>query len=129
MFNKKYIMVKVIKEQNSYSIRKAIRINPDKPIYKGITIDIQNPTFTKKLKSFFYVDAKGNQLSFGKVNPNNTDAKVIDDMLAGKVIADLTKDMTGKDIKQKIFDIITGALLGGLTSFIIAGFVFGGFVI
>lgn len=129
MFKKKYIIVKLIKEQNSYSIVGVSRFNPEKPIKKGTRIDIQNPSFTKGLKIYFYMDNKGNQLSFAKVNPNNNDTKIIDDILAGKVISELTKDMTGKDMKQKLIDMITGALVGGLSTFIIAGFVFGGFAI
>lgn len=127
MFNKKYIAVFLIKEQNSYSINRVIRFNPIKPIIKGNNIDIQNPTFTKRLKVYFYIDNDGKQLSFEKGKPSNIDKKVIDDILAKGIISDLTKDMLGSNLKQKLLDMILGGILGGLITFIVSAFVFGGF--
>lgn len=129
MFSKKYIVVSVIKEQNTYEIVNSVRINPIKPLYKGNNIEIKNPSFTKRLKVFFYIDNNGNQLSFGNNKPTNIDTKVIDDILSGKVISELTKNMTGKNIRQKIFDMIFGGLIGGLSTFIASAFIFGGIVI
>ena len=129
MFRKKYIAVFLLKEKESYSVSKIIRFNPLKPIINGKRINTDNPTFSKRLKTFFYLDNKGNQLSFNSNEVSNMDTKIIDDILSKKVISELTKDMSGSNFRQKIYDIITGALIGGLTSFIIAGFVFGGFVV
>lgn len=127
MFKTKYIAVFLIKEHETYEINKAIRFNPLDPIIDGITIDIDNPSFTKKLKSFFYIDNDKNQLSFEKGKPSNIDTKIIDDILQKKIISELTKDMIATNFGKRIFDILTGALIGGLSTFIVAGFVFGGF--
>lgn len=129
MFGKKYIMVSVIKEQNTYSITKAQRFNPDNPVIKGNKINVDNPTFTKRLKLFFYMDKSGKQLNFLKGKSINYDKDVIDDFLSKGIIADFAKGLTQKNTKQKIFDLITGALLGGLITFIVSAFVFGGFTI
>ena len=129
MFKKKYIAVFLLKEKESYSVLKIIRFNPLNPIINGKRIDTNNPTFSKGLKTFFYLESKGNQLSFNSIELSNMDIKIIDDILSKKVISELTKDMSGSNLRRKIFDMITGALIGGLTSFIIAGFIFGGFAV
>ena len=129
MFKKKYIAVLLLKEKGSYSVSRILRFNPLKPIINGKRIDTDNPTFSKRLKTFFYLDSKGNQLSFNSIEISNMDTKIIDDILSKKVISELTKDMSGSDFRKKIIDMITGALIGGLTTFIIAGFVFGGFAV
>lgn len=129
MFKTKYIAVFLIKEHETYNINKAIRFNPLDPIINGLTIDIDNPSFTKKLKSFFFIDNNNNQLSFKKGKPSNIDTKIIDDILQKKIISELTKDMVATNFGKRIFDILTGALIGGLSTFIVAGFVFGGFII
>ncbi len=129
MFNKKYIAVFLLNEKGSYSVSKIIRFNPLEPMINGKRIDTDNPTFSKRLKTFFYLDSKGKQLSFNSIDISNMDTKIIDGILEQKVISELTKDMSGSNFRQKIFDLLTGALIGGLTSFIIAGFVFGGFAV
>lgn len=129
MFKKKYIAVSLLKENESYSVLKIIRFNPLNPIIKGKRIDTKNPTFSKGLKTFFYLDNKGNQLSFNSIEISNMDTKIIDDILSKKVISELTKDMSGSDFRKKIIDMLTGGLIGGLISFIISAFLFGGIVV
>lgn len=131
MFNKKYIMVSVIKELGGFSINKMKVFKPSensKTIIEGITIDTDNPTISKRLKIYFYFN-KGKQLSFIKGKPNNYDKGVVDDMLCKGIISEFTKAISRKNTKQKIFDLIIGSLFGGLITFIISAFVFGGFTI
>lgn len=131
MFNKKYIMVKVIKELGGFSINEMKVFKPSddsKTVIDGLTIDTDNPTFSRRLKLFFYFN-KGKQLSFIKGKPNNYNKAVVDDLLCRGIISEFTKGMSQKNTKQKFIDLITGGVVGGLIAFIVSAFVFGGFTI
>lgn len=129
MFKKKYIAVFLIREQGSYNINSMRRIKPLTKTIKGIPIDTSIQTYSKGLKLYFCIDLTSKkQITFDKDNKPNINTKVIDDILAQKIISELTRDMSGSNFKNRLYDIITGGLIGGLTGFIVAGFVFGGFV-
>ncbi len=124
MLKQKYIMVLLIKEQESYTISKEIRINPSKKEYKGYPIDISSYSYRKGLKKFFFFDLnKGIQLYIQNGKLPNINTKIIDDILAKKIISELTSDINGMNFKEKIFNFIIGSAIGGLIGYIIGSMI------
>jgi len=131
MLKKKYIVRFLIKEKDIYTVIKSKRIQPtDKEISfrdKTYIIDITNPTYSKILKLFFFIDINKSddcQLSFvkkkitSKISPDDID------MVIGKhIIKQLTSNLTDTAFKTNLMYVIFGLIMGGLIGFIAGGYV------
>ena len=122
---KKYILVFLLKEQNTYEIRKKKRFNPinNKIKYKKklYIIDTSKPTFTRKQKLFYAIDIDIGQLYFPnntKVNINEVkDDKKFRDLMMGtdlieKLSSGLLEKVNIKNIFEKILYIGFGIAIG-----------------
>lgn len=132
MFNKKYIAVFLLKDQESYEIEAKKKFKPtEKSISfrkKSYPVNIKEKSYSKGLFVYycFDIDTK-KQLNLNRPKEVFLGSKAMDLAIAEKIIPDLTKDMSDTSFKKNIYNLIIGIIIGGLTSFIIAGFIFGGF--
>jgi len=130
MLKKKYIVRFLIKEKDIYTVIKSKKIKPtDKEISfrdKTYIIDITNPTYSKILKLFFFIDINKSddcQLSFvkkknaSKITPDDID------MIIGKhIIKQLTSNLTDTAFKTNLMYVLFGLILGGCIGWIAGGF-------
>ena len=130
MLKKKYIIKFLIKEKEIYTVIKSKRIQPTtkevKFRDKTYIIDITNPTYSKVLKLFFFIDiemSENCQLSFVK---NEKDSKItpeIIDLIVGKsIIKQLTSNLTDSAFRTNLMYVIFGLALGGAIGWIAGGF-------
>ena len=130
MINKKYIIKFLIKEYGIYTILKSKRFNPlDKEISfrdKTYIIDVNNPTFKKTLKQFYFIDidkTENCQLIFHKDKKTSIITPEIMDLIVSKsIIKQLTSNLTDTAFKMNLMYIIFGAIIGGLIGWIAGGF-------
>ena len=128
---KKYILVFLLKEQNTYTIRKKKRFDPtnNKIRYKKRLhiIDTNTPTFTRKQKLFFCIDINKGQLFFKdtsiKKDKNNETKTTIEqdkeflDLTIGTILIEklssgLIEKVNVKNIFEKILYIGFGISIG-----------------
>lgn len=126
MFNKKkrYIAVFLIKEQNTYTIIDKKIFNPtlDSIEHKSNTyiINSGNPTFSKGLNLFFFIDRDSKkQLLFVKNKSEGNDTEIIDLIMSKKIIKQLTSELGGIDFKTILLYLAIGLSLGGMIGYII----------
>ena len=131
MLKKKYIVRFLIKEKEIYTIIKSKRIQPTtKEISfrdKTYIIDITNPTYSKVLKLFFFIDIDKSddcQLSFVKKKGSSKITADDIDMIIGKhIIKQLTSNLTDTAFKTNLMYVLFGLALGGAIGWIAGGFV------
>lgn len=118
---KKYILVFLLKEQNTYELRKKKRFNPtnNRIKYKKRLhiIDISKPTFTRKQKLFYFIDIDKGQLYFNDDDSEIKKDKPFMDLLLGtdlieKLSSGLIEKVNVKDIFEKIIYIGFGIAIG-----------------
>jgi len=131
MLKKKYIVRFLIKEKEIYTVIKSKRIQPTtKEISfrdKSYIIDTTNPTYSKVLKLFFFIDIDKSddcQLSFIKKKGNSKITPDDIDMIVGKhIIKQLTSNLTDTAFKTNLMYVLFGLALGGAIGWIAGGFV------
>lgn len=119
MFEKiKYKLIFVRLEFSNLTIMKIVKIKSIKKIYsidnKTFNIDIEKPTLIDKLTRIYYLNYdSGSQLLFNEVkailNPNE-----LDEVVNNKLLHDLMNSTL--DMKDKIINLIIGAVLGAMIS-------------
>jgi len=118
---KKYILAFLLKEQNTYELRKKKRFDPtnNKIRYKKKLhiIDTSKPTFTRKQKLFYLIDINKGQLFFRNDKSEITHDKEFIDLTMGtdlieKLSSGLLEKVNIKDIFQKILYIGFGIAIG-----------------
>ena len=127
MFTKKYIAVFLVKENDSYEIIKKKRFKPNATTVhynnEGYPISIKTKTYSFGLNIFFFFEIETKkQLVFLSNKDSFLGSKALDLALAKHIIPDLTLDLTDTSFKKNIMNLILGALIGGMLTFIIAGF-------
>jgi len=130
MLKKKYIVKFLIKEKEIYTVIRSKRIQPTKPEInfrdKTYTIDITNPTYSKVLKLFFFIDIKKSvncQLTFNKTEKTSKITPEIIDMIVSKnIIKQLTSNLTDTAFKTNLMYVLFGLIIGGLIGWIAGGF-------
>lgn len=130
MLKKKYIVRFLVKENDIYTVIKSKRIKPtDKEISfrdKGYIINITNPTYSKVLKLFFFIDINKSddcQLSFVKKKNTSKISPDDIDMVIGKhIIKQLTSNLTDTAFKTNLMYVLFGLALGGAIGWIAGGF-------
>ena len=130
MLKKKYIIKFLIKEKEIYTVIKSKRIQPTtkevKFRDKTYIIDITNPTYSKVLKLFFFIDielSENCQLSFVKNKKNSKITPEIIDLIVGKsIIKQLTSNLTDSAFRTNLMYVIFGLALGGAIGWIAGGF-------
>lgn len=131
MLKKKYIAIFLIKEKEIYTVLKKKTFKPTNSEIsyrdKTYTINVSNPTYSKLLKSFFFIDINKSvncQLSFYKdKNDSNITAEIIDMIISKSIIKQLTSNLTDTAFKMNLMYIAFGMILGGLIGWIAGGFV------
>jgi tyrosine-protein phosphatase YwqE len=135
----RYIAVFLIKEKRSYSIQRKRKINilTNRVSYSGKTyiVDTSEYTFREGLGFFYLIDLNKAQLQIKdkkvkeiNVKPETLDdfhynPRIIDEVLENGLVEQLTANLNNR-IGKKIWDILTGLVMGGLVGFI-AGFMIG----
>jgi hypothetical protein len=123
-------MVIVQEEQGIYSMIYSRKFDPMNPeiSYKDNTfmVDINTPSYSRGLKFYYFVDTTHGQITFYQDVDSNINSKVADMVLYGKIISQLTQNLSGDAIKLNIITLVIGAIIGGLTGYIIALGVMGG---
>jgi len=119
---KKYILAFLLKEQNTYELRKKKRFNPTnnriKYKKKLHIIDVSKPTFTRKQKLFYLIDIDKGQLFFkDDINSEVIKDKPFTDLLMStdlieKLSSGLIEKVNIKDIFEKIVLIGFGVAIG-----------------
>jgi len=118
---KKYILVFLLKEQNTYEIRKKKRFNPtnNEIKYKKRLhiIDTSKPTFTSKQKIFYLIDINEGQLFFNDDKSEIVQDKKFIDLTMGtdlleKLASGLIEKVNVKDIFEKVLYIGFGIAIG-----------------
>ena len=130
MLKKKYIIKFLIKEKEIYTVIKSKRIQPTtkevKFRDKTYIIDITNPTYSKVLKLFFFIDiemTENCQLSFVKNEKESKITPEIIDLIIGKsIIKQLTSNLTDSAFRTNLMYVIFGLALGGAIGWIAGGF-------
>jgi len=132
---KKYIAVFLIREQNSYSVLKSKKFNPEAKTIrfkKGSShqIDASNPTYSRGLKMFYFIDINEGQLTFnGEERENEINPELLDMIIEQNIIRQITSNFGEKMFGGQIINLIVALLFGVTIGFLIAGFVFGGFTV
>lgn len=124
---KKYIAVFLVKENESYEIinKKRFKAKAETVHYnnEAYPISIKTKTYSFGLNIFFFFEIESKkQLVFLSNKDSFLGSKALDLALAKKIIPDLTMDLTDTSFKKNIMNLILGALIGGMLTFIITGF-------
>lgn len=144
---KKYIAVFLLKERGSYSINKIRRFNPTEKIIrfqkgKACLIDINNHSFSRGLKLYYFIDIEQGQLQFKKEDKKrkSKDPKIIkaealklemektynpkylDSVIKGSLIKQLTSSLREKINLSRILDIGLGIIVGVAVGILIGGY-------
>lgn len=132
IFKKKYIVVFLIKEQESYTILKSKRITPTNNSIKygknkSIPIEISLPTYSKGLKLFYFVDMSSkvpSQITFSNLEFDGINSEVLDMIMNGHIIRELSSNLSDNtNFKMNLLNIIIGGLIGGLIGFVISPYI------
>ena len=129
MLKRKYIVLFLKRENNSYTVSKTVRVKAGKTeirFEKGNTqeIDTTKPNYSKGLKSFIFVDINennGGQVYFKGMDKSKLNAKMRDMLLSEKIIDQLSTNLHQISFKQRLIDIVIGGAIGGLIGYIVAG--------
>ena len=125
MFSKKYIIVIVKKEQNTYSFMKKVRVQPStkKVTFKSqiLNLDLTNSTFDKGLKKYYFYEFNSRKLLLfnQKVTKDSDDTQIINDFVTKNIFRQLISDLNDTGFKEKILFMIIGATLGGLIGYLV----------
>jgi len=129
ILRKKYIVVFLIKEQNSYSevSRKLVKSTTTKIKFgkkDTIPIDISKPSYSKGLKLFYFIDLSNNlQLHFIKDKNNRINSEAMDMIFQQEIIRQLTSSLGEPSfLAGKLFNMIVGGIIGLLIGFVIASY-------
>lgn len=125
-FTNKYIAVFCLKENDGYNIVKKKKIKPtvDSITYKSHTIkpfNINDYTYKKKLKRFYFIDINNSQLLFQTTGKAILTTKEIDMYFRRNLISQLATNLLGTKYTIPIMLIIVGAVIGFLIGFIVSG--------
>lgn len=118
---KKYVVIFLIKENDSYSVLSRKRFMPSKSKVrygkgKSHIIDTSKPTYIKGLRLFYFVEINKGQIGFN--NPSgNISPEVIDMVMSQSIVKQLTANLAG--MKFNFMNIITGLAVGGLVGYIL----------
>ena len=124
----KYIVIFLIKQQELYKevSRKKISKSIKKIRYNKnslFPIKTSIPSFSKKLKSFFFIDINKGQLFFNKDIKNPIlDPILLDDFVSKSLIKQLTMNLSDTTFKMNIMLVFIGLVIGGLIGWIAGGF-------
>jgi len=127
--NKKYIVVFLIKEQNTYNMIHRKKFKPSDKVVRfrkqSIPISSSLPTYSIGLKLFFFIDITSNTQLFFKSSKNNTiNAKVIDMILQESIITQLTSNLTSTSkFTMNLIYIVLYIIFGVLIGFIIGQYI------
>lgn len=127
MFKKKnkYIAIFVVKKKDSFTIigkrrfratKKTIKFNS-----KTYLVDIVNATYSKGLKSFYFIDIDGTQIVFRGSKTSNYDPDVLDMILSKSIVKQLTANLSDNSLALNLVTLVIGAIMGGLLGYILAG--------
>ena len=125
LFKKKYIMVLVQEQQGIFSILKKKAFNPIEPkiSYKkhAYTVDVNTPSYSRRLNFFYFVDIKKGQLTFYEDINSDVNSEIVDMIIFKKIVSQLTANLSGDAYKLNIIVLVVGAIMGGLFGFILGG--------
>lgn len=125
----KYIVIFLIKQQELYKevSRKKINKSINEIRYnkkKLYPINTSIPSFSKKLKTFFFIDINKGQLFFNKNNKNPIlSPKLLDDIVSKSIIKQLTMNLSDTTFKMNLTLVFIGLVIGGLIGWIAGGVV------
>lgn len=130
----KYIAVFVVKSKDSFKIAGTKRLTSTSKTIKfkkGVyLVDINEETYSKGLKLYYYIDVAGNQLKVGEKKKDGKsmgliaksyDPEVLDMFVAKQIISQLTANLSDNALKLNVITAVAGAIMGGLVGYIIAG--------
>jgi len=124
MFNKtKYYAIFTISQLELQAIIGSKRINS---ISKTVNfrkntfiIDIENPTFMKRNKVFYFFSITSqHQLLFYKSKENGMNSEIIDTIISQKIIQQLTSNLDS-EWKMNTSMILIGLIIGALIGYIV----------
>ncbi|GAH57235.1 unnamed protein product [marine sediment metagenome] len=124
----KYIVIFLIKQQELYKevSRKKVNKSIKKIRYnkkKLYPINTSIPSFSKGLKSFFFMDINKGQLFFNENAKNPIlDPILLDDIVSKSIIKQLTMNLSDTAFKMNMTLIFVGLVIGGLIGWIAGGF-------
>lgn len=129
ILKKKYIVMFVKRELNSYEILSVKRISAiSKQVIfnkKPYPINTSNQTCSKGLKLFFLIDiTKKCQLYFDTTNIQSMDIDVIDMIMEKHILKDLTTNMTDHSyLTMNILSLAIGIAIGAMAGFIVGNYI------
>lgn len=121
----KYIAIFIVKKKDSYTVLGKRRFKASKKTirFKGRTylVDVVNATYSRGLKSFYFIDIEGSQIVFKGNKVSNYDPDVLDMILSKSIVKQLTANIGDNSYALNIMTLVVGAVMGGLLGYIIAG--------
>jgi len=118
----------LLKDQESYTIQKKKKFKPsnNKEIrFKGKLYLIKGliPSFSKGLKNYYCIDidVTSGHLLFKKNEESLITPKLLDTIIKGKIVHQLTSNLTDTAMKMNIMMIAIGGVIGGLIGWIAGG--------
>ena len=130
MLKKKYIVIFLIKEHQSYTEIKRKRINPNSTEInfnnKSYPIMINLHSYSKGLKYYYFIDTTKKikcQIFFNKTKKDSDVSLEIIDMIISKhIVKQLTSNLTDSAFRTNLMYVLFGLLLGGCIGWIAGGF-------
>lgn len=121
---KKYYVIWLGKQEGTYTFLKKRRISSSTENVRFIKgkakpIKIQNPSYIRGLKVFYFLNVEEGQLSFNKVY-GSVDPQVLDMVLKQSIVKQLTSALTGS-LGIDFMSLIVGLCVGGIAGFIGGG--------
>lgn len=128
MFNKKkYLVVFLIKEGNSFSVegkKLFSSLNNEISFRKKIYgINASTHTYSKGLTKYFFIDINTKHLLLFVKNKAEikTDSEILHTIVKRSLVKQLVSDLGSIDYKTIIFNLVIGLIIGGLVGFLIGG--------
>lgn len=125
--NKKYFAIFTVNQNDVQNVVGFKRFNPTdtKISFKGRTFipQIEFPSYIKGRKLLYFFNLKDGQLLFNKTsNESIINPQVIDTILTKSIINQLTANLNNK-WKVELPLLLFAAVFGGVTGFLVAGYV------
>jgi hypothetical protein len=142
---KKYYAIFCVKQHGVFRREGKKRVSPSNPIVrrkkKSFIVNFGFPTYSRGLKDFYFID-----IDFGQIIAKNTNIKkvlnakaqvlfkgdkdkpllnpkMLDLLISQRIVKQLTSNLSDTAWKMNMITLVLGLIIGGLSGYILAGYV------